>query len=117
MLKHIRLVRNQIAHDAHTYQVSDPEDLEFVRDFYDCIFSGQDPLTILRKTVDAETERNREQKKQRREQERIVVSSVHTSPGYLPPKKESNKWIGFFIGIGVIALVVILVTILVYLNH
>ena len=61
MLKHIRWVRNQIAHDSGSYQVSEPEDLEFVRNFYDRIFSRQDPLTLLRKEEEKAAEQAAEE--------------------------------------------------------
>jgi len=86
MLKHIRWVRNRIAHDSGTHQISNPEDLEFVRDFYNRIFSGQDSLTILRKAIDAEDERRKQQKKQQTSQ----VSAPTPAYSYTPPKKASR---------------------------
>lgn len=52
MLQHVRSVRNAIAHDTAGYQVSEDEDIEFVRDFYGRIMSGNDPLTLLRKSAE-----------------------------------------------------------------
>ncbi len=48
-LKHIRWVRNRIAHDADDSQISEPSDLSFAKDFHNRIISEQDPLTLLRK--------------------------------------------------------------------
>ena len=50
MLKHIRYVRNLIAHDSEVYQISTPDDLFFVREYYRRIMSGDDALTVLRKS-------------------------------------------------------------------
>ena len=52
MLQHVRSIRNAIAHDTAGYQVSEDEDIEFVRDFYRRIMSGNDPLTLLRKSAE-----------------------------------------------------------------
>ena len=101
MLKHVRWVRNQIAHDSGTYQISEPEDLTFVRDYYNRIFSGQDSLTLLRKAIDAETERRRQQKKQQTDQ----VTTPTIPHSYTPPKKNFRGWIGVLIGIGILALI------------
>ena len=48
-LKHIRWVRNRIAHDSDPFQISEAEDLKFVQDFYSRIITGQDALALLRK--------------------------------------------------------------------
>ena len=95
MLKHVRWVRNQIAHDSGAYQISEPSDLEFVLNFYERIFSGQDPLTLLRKATEAEAER-------RKRQARSATST--------PPDNESTgKLLGIVIGIGIVALVLTII--------
>ena len=48
-LKHLRWVRNQIAHDSGQLQICEEYDIQDVNEFYDSIISGQDPLTRLRK--------------------------------------------------------------------
>ncbi len=48
-LKHIRWVRNRIAHDADDSQISEPSDLSFAKDFHHRILSEKDPLTLHRK--------------------------------------------------------------------
>ena len=53
MLKHIRWVRNQIAHEFSADSVSEPGDTEFTQEFYRRILSGQDPLTLYRKKREA----------------------------------------------------------------
>lgn len=46
-LKHIRWVRNQIAHDSGVVQISSDSDLIFTEDFYRRVLSRQDPLALL----------------------------------------------------------------------
>lgn len=48
-LKHVRWVRNQIAHDTSDYVHSDYNDLEFTELFYNRIMNQEDPLAQLRK--------------------------------------------------------------------
>ena len=52
-LKHLRWIRNQIAHDSGQFQICGAYDIQDVTDFYDAILSGQDPLTQLRKHREA----------------------------------------------------------------
>ena len=104
MLKHVRWIRNQIAHDSGTYQISEQGDLIFVRDFYNRIFSGRDSLTLLRKAIDAEAERRSQQKKQQTNH----VPTPTIPHAYTPPKNSNHGWIGALIGIGVLALILVL---------
>lgn len=48
-LKHLRWVRNQIAHDTSSYMISEETDLLEVIDFYNRIMNQNDPLAQLRK--------------------------------------------------------------------
>ena len=48
-LKHLRWVRNQIAHDSGQVQICEECDIQDVNDFYDDILSGCDPLTQIRR--------------------------------------------------------------------
>ena len=48
-LKHIRWVRNQIAHSTSDCVYSNYEDLEVTESFYDRIMNQEDPLAQLRK--------------------------------------------------------------------
>lgn len=54
-LKHLRWVRNQIAHDSGQIQFCDESDIQYTNAFYDDIVSGHDPLTQLRKYREAHT--------------------------------------------------------------
>ena len=47
-LKHLRFVRNRIAHEANDTAVSQKEDLAAVKDYYSRILHERDPLALLR---------------------------------------------------------------------
>ena len=50
-LKHVRYIRNQLAHDvgALNSDIVESSDLAFVQDLYKDIIKGNDPLAVLRK--------------------------------------------------------------------
>ena len=48
-LKHIRWVRNRIAHEAESGRLSEASDLSFAQEFYSRLVSEKDPLALLRK--------------------------------------------------------------------
>ena len=48
-LKHLRWVRNQLAHDSGQLQLCGERDIQDTNSFYDDIMSGRDPLTQLRR--------------------------------------------------------------------
>ena len=52
-LKHLRWVRNQIAHSPDTEQLSKSEDLSELQDFYERVLSQKDPLALLEKAKKA----------------------------------------------------------------
>ena len=115
MLKHVRWVRNQIAHDSGLYQISEPNDLEFVRDYRNRIFSGQDSLTLLRKAIDIDAERASQRNKQHNEQVKTIASTSqkYTYPTYIQPQKKSKKWVGFLVAAGILVLILLIL----YFNH
>ena len=50
MLKHLRWVRNRIAHDTDDYQISSISDIQAIREFYNRILSGRDSIALLEKS-------------------------------------------------------------------
>ena len=48
-LKHLRWVRNQLAHDSEQLQLCGERDIQDTNSFYDDIILGCDPLTQLRR--------------------------------------------------------------------
>lgn len=57
-LKHIRWVRNQIAHESSCCAISNREDIEFAELFYTRIMNQDDPFSRLRKSETERTQRN-----------------------------------------------------------
>jgi hypothetical protein len=53
-LKHVRWVRNQLAHEVGALQsgICKQSDLLFVKGFHHRILKGKDPLALLRKDID-----------------------------------------------------------------
>ena len=49
LLKHLRWVRNQIAHNPSQQQICNAQDIQSVHHIYDCILSQQDPLAEVQK--------------------------------------------------------------------
>lgn len=103
MLKQVRSLRNRLAHDDGEYQISQAEDLDFVQDFYRRIFSGNDPLTLLRKVAESEDSIQRQQKKQPTAQ--VPIPSAPSAQK--PVKEKSRAWIGVLIGVGIAALILL----------
>lgn len=52
-LKHLRWVRNKIAHEAGDAQISEDQDLDAVCAFRDRVIRGKDPITLLNKAKKA----------------------------------------------------------------
>ncbi len=80
-LKHVRWVRNQIAHESDVLQLSETSDLSFVQDFYDRILSEADPLTLFRKAEESQ----KRTRVYRLPQSQPSQSSYHSQPATEPP--------------------------------
>ncbi len=61
-LKHVRWVRNQLAHEIGTLEagICTIDDLNYIKDFYNRILRGNDPFTLMRKTKETEREQQKE---------------------------------------------------------
>ena len=46
-LKHLRWVRNQIAHNSETENICKKEDLKALKEFHKALDSGKDPLSLI----------------------------------------------------------------------
>lgn len=113
-LRRVRQIRNQIAHRSASARISEPDNLDFVQDFYSRIFSGNDPLTLLRKSLESENKARKPQ----REQAENRIQRLQTQPqeNRIPPKpprdvpeeKESYSRIGILIGVGLFILVLLI---------
>ncbi len=82
-LKHVRWVRNQLAHEVGTLDsdICTEEDLEWIKSFYTRIINGNDPFTVIRKAKEEEAHRTKQQAQTRK-------STLAASPTS-PPKKPS----------------------------
>lgn len=114
MLKHVRWVRNQIAHDSGNCQLSEPSDLAFVQDFYSRIFSGQDALTLLRKANEHAQRRTQPQTQYATSNTAQTSPHPFTTPERNPPQtpvqppNTSNKWLVLSVAIVILLLAAIL---------
>ena len=99
MLTHVRLVRNQIAHDTSNASFSTETDLEFVNSFYNRILKQDDPFAHLRKMNSTEF---------------IPNNNLSSSPSkehfqYQPLNNSNNNFVDrFLIGIGIIAAIIVI---------
>lgn len=80
-LKHVRWVRNQLAHEVGTLNsdICTEDDLDWVQSFYNGIMNGSDPFSIIRKAKDEERRRTAQQRKMRsngnlKNRKRITIS-------------------------------------------
>ncbi len=62
-LKHVRWLRNQLAHEVGTLDsgLCTLEDLKWVKSFYNRIINGNDPFTIIRKAKEEQAHRAKQQ--------------------------------------------------------
>ena len=100
MLKRVRWVRNQIAHNSGAYHSSTLADLAFVQDFHSRIISGQDPLSLLRRTSAARL--TTPPKKQPQANSPQPLSPVQS-------RKNSRVFIVALISLGIIMLIIFLI--------
>ena len=105
MLKHLRWVRNQIAHDTMGGTLSEESDLKMVIDFYNRILSGEDPFTQLRKEQDREMELAFTV----RHQASKTRDSISDDTYYPVAKKYRKKklYFGLVVWIAVLALIIV----------
>ena len=50
LLKHLRWIRNRIAHDTGNYQICSISDIQEIQEFYERILSGRDSIALLEKS-------------------------------------------------------------------
>ena len=81
-LKHVRWVRNQLAHEVGTLNsdICTEDDLYWVQSFYNRIINGSDPFTVIRKSKAEEALRAKQQA-----QERKAAVADHPKPAQPKP--------------------------------
>lgn len=69
MLKHIRWIRNRLAHEEGAFEedVCSYDDLKYVEEFYNRIMRGSDPFTVMRKEKEAAEQKEKEYRKKQAE--------------------------------------------------
>ncbi|MBQ9735193.1 MAG: hypothetical protein IJV96_00215 [Clostridia bacterium] len=87
-LKHVRWVRNQLAHEVGTLEsdICTEEDLAWVESFYERIINGTDPFTLLRKAKEEEARRAA----QRARAEKQEIKSLPQQQ--TPPVESRSIW-------------------------
>ena len=68
-LKHVRWVRNQLAHEVgYDSDLCEESDYEWLDKFYDRLFSAEDPLSCLKKQEDADKKRMADELRKKRDE-------------------------------------------------
>lgn len=86
-LKHVRWVRNQLAHDvSYDSDICEAADLVRLQAFYERLYSANDPLALLKKEEEADRQRQQENRRRRiaaqRERQKQAAAS--------PPEQREN---------------------------
>ena len=84
-LKHVRWIRNQLAHEVGSLNsdICTEDDLDWVQSFYNRIFYGSDPFTIIREAKAEEALRAKQQAQARK-------ATVADHPK--PPQPKPSLW-------------------------
>lgn len=69
-LKHLKWLRNQIAHDNEAYEVTE-QDLTDIKVFHDELLTQQDPLALLHKEIEKAKKKQQDFKLQQKSQQQI----------------------------------------------
>ena len=86
-LKHARWIRNQLAHEVdYDSDICSDDDYEWLEDFYNRLFSSDDPLSLLRKT-----EQKTDNVKTQNYHFNYSYSNSHHSYNNLRPTKHNNN--------------------------
>lgn len=88
-LRHIRWIRNQLAHEVGTLNsnICTKEDLDWVKNFYNRIITGSDPFTIIRKKLEEEARRAKQQEQARK----AVVSNQPKSTQQKQTRQKTTR--------------------------
>ena len=88
-LKKMRWIRNQLAHEVGTLNsnICTKEDLDWVKNFYNRIITGSDPFTIIRKKLEEEARRAKQQEQARK----AVVSNQPKSTQQKQTRQKTTR--------------------------
>ena len=108
-LKHLRWLRNQIAHPNDSYGVT-PQDLTDIKAFYDELMTQQDPLALLYKEIENTKKKQQEYKLQQRTLQKTIQNQEHsTHANNKNDEKSGLKPLAVAAGIAVVVLIAIII--------
>lgn len=106
-LKHLKWLRNQIAHDNEGYEVTE-QDLADIKEFYNELLTQQDPLALLYKEIENTKKRQQEYKLQQQNQKIIQNQEDNTSANYQKDKTSRLKPLAIAAAIAIVILIAII---------
>ncbi len=108
-LKHLRWLRNQIAHDNEIYEVTE-QDLSDIKLFHDELLTQQDPLALLYKEIESTKKKQQEYKlRQRAQQKTIQNPEYNTTTNNQDDETSGLNPLAIAAGIAVVALITIII--------
>lgn len=103
-LKHLKWLRNQIAHDNEIYEVTE-QDFTDIKAFHDELLTQQDPLALLHKEIENAKKKQQEYKLQQKQMQKTVQQPIHNNATDYQDDNNSSKAIAI---VAVVAVVVII---------
>ena len=108
-LKHLRWLRNQIAHDNGVYEVTE-QDLLDIKLFHDELLTQEDPLALLYKEIENTKKKQQEYKLQQRALQKTIQNQEYNTPTNNQNDETSGlKPLAIAAGIAVVALIAIII--------
>ncbi len=85
MLKHVRWVRNQLVHEVgYDSDLCEDRDYAFIKDFYDRLFSGNDPIAVLNRSMSVES-------KSKNKKAHVSANNNQFKDSYQEQRREPKK--------------------------
>jgi len=109
-LKHLRWLRNQIAHPNDFYEVT-PQDLTDIKAFYDELMTQQDPLALLYKEIENTKKKQQEYKLQQRTLQKTIQNQEYNNKPTNNQNDETSglKPLAIAAGIAIVVLIAIII--------
>ncbi len=108
-LKHLKWLRNQIAHDNEAYEVTE-QDLADIKAFYTELLTQQDPLALLYKEIENTKKNQQEFKLQQRSMQRTRQQQIqHTSQSQQDDESNNSKTWAIVAAVTVVAVIAVIV--------
>lgn len=108
-LKHLKWLRNQIAHDNEVYEVTE-QDLTDITAFHTELLIQQDPLALLYKEIENTKKKQQEFKLQQRSIQKTQQQQVqYTSSNQQNDEGNNSKALTIFAAVAVVAVIAVIV--------